>query len=104
MAICSIPDCADHYACRMRAKGVRVSTEATPTRVANRPQPYRPMAEPSWEKGVAGEHRPGGTFMPYLNENREEMGVHEHASKRHEVQDAVHRLRNDPTVFDSAGG
>lgn len=23
--------------------------------------------EPSWEKGRAGEHRPGGGFMPYID-------------------------------------
>lgn len=26
----------------------------------------RPKPNMSWEKGIQGEHRPGGTFMPYV--------------------------------------
>lgn len=104
MSICAVPGCQDHFACRLRAKGVSVSPAATPTRVSNRTQPHRPMAEPSWEKGKAGEHRPDGSFMPYLSfDDRTEMGVHELASRRHDVEDAVHRLRNDPNVFSTGG-
>lgn len=62
------------------------------------------MADPSWEKGVAGEHRVDGSFMPYLNDHREEMGVHEYAEKRHDVDSAVKQLKSDPTVFAAERG
>jgi hypothetical protein len=41
--------------------------------------------DPSWEQGVAGEHRPGGTFMPYLNEKGSEIGVKEFGERRREL-------------------
>ena len=27
---------------------------------------FRPKPNMSWEQGIQGEHRPGGTFMPYV--------------------------------------
>lgn len=70
------PDC---YRCKIAGFGVMPS--ATPTRTANRTQPIRPVQQPSWEKGRAGEHRPGGTFMPYLAGTRP-IPVKEFAEKR----------------------
>lgn len=64
----------------------------------------RPMQTPSWEKGIAGEHRVDGSFMPYLNDHREEMGVHEFGNKRHDVTEAVKRLKSDPNVFAAERG
>lgn len=57
------------------------------------------MQQPSWEKGLAGETRVDGSFMPYLNEHREEMGVHEFSNRRRDVESAVKRLKSDPNVF-----
>lgn len=99
MTICATPNCDAHYGCQLRTKGVAVLPSATPSRTACRQQPARPMVAPSWEKGVAGEHRPDGSFMPYLNDHREVMGVHEFAEKRHDVTEAVKRLKTDPNVF-----
>ena len=28
---------------------------------------FRPAQDPAWERGIAGEHRPDGTFMPYVD-------------------------------------
>ena len=41
-----------------------------------------PQANPAWEKGIAGEHRPGGTFVPYLNSDGKRVGVKEFADNR----------------------
>lgn len=87
----------EHYGARLRAKGIQVPPAATPTRT--RKHTYRPPAQPSWEAGIAGEHRPDGSFMPYLNADREEMGVKEYAENRHNVQAQVDRLKSDPNVF-----
>lgn len=108
MQLCEHPFCGKpvetpgrrtHYGCDLKVKGVQVLPSATPTRTSNRPQSVRPMQQPSWEKGIAGETRPDGSFMPYLNEHREEMGVHEFANRRRDVEGAVKRLKSDPNVF-----
>lgn len=99
MPVCEIHGCTEHYACRLRAKNVGLSQAITPTRSSVRDQPLRPMVEPSWEKGIAGERRCDGSFMPYLNDHREVMGVHELAEKRQDVEAAVTRLKTDPNVF-----
>lgn len=84
-----------HFGC----KGLRLSDEATPTRRSHREHVFRPIKDPSWEKGIAGEQRPGGTFMPYLDDERAPIGVKEAGERRHELGAQVHRLKNDPNVF-----
>lgn len=60
-------DCeCDTYGCRLRRKGIQLPPSATPTRTQRRP--FRPgPRHNSWEAGVAGEHRPDGSFMPHLD-------------------------------------
>lgn len=57
----------------------------------------RTMNEPSWEKGVAGEHRPGGGFMPYLNSNLSEVGIKEFGERRHELTEKRRRQLATPS-------
>lgn len=61
----------------------------------------RPVQSPSWEKGIAGEHRPDGSFMPYLSAEQEyaPIGVKEFGERRHEITEQVNRLKTDPDVF-----
>lgn len=102
MTVCAELVCADeaHYACRLRAKGVQVSASATPNRRASRPQPVRPMREGSWEKGIAGERRRDGSFMPYLRPGTTSpMSLKEQADRRPQVESAVKRLKTDPNIF-----
>lgn len=98
MAICQIPDCTDHYGCQLRAKGVNVSPAAMPSR-RRWGNPRR--AEPSWEKGIATEKRPGGFEMPILTESGARMHVKEAAERRHEINNRREQLRSDPHVFTS---
>jgi hypothetical protein len=60
------PDCdCTSLGCTIRrGGGLQIPPSATPTRT---PQfaPRQPRFN-SWEKGVAGETRPDGSFMPYL--------------------------------------
>lgn len=60
------PDCrCGAYACTLRAKGVQLSAgQATSVR---RGKPSSNAENNQWERGVAGEARKGGTFMPYLD-------------------------------------
>lgn len=62
---CQPPD--RHYGCELRDKGLQVAPAALPTQ-AKRHIPPRVHDNNAWERGVKGEHRPGGTFMPYLDE------------------------------------
>lgn len=102
--ICTLPQCVEHFACQLRNKGVQVSPKATPSRVRNRTQPVRPMAEPSWEKGIVGERRIDGSFMPVLVPGSDRpMGVHEQAGQRSTVETGLRRLKSDPHVFTKAG-
>jgi len=50
--------------------------------------------QPSWEKGLAGERRPGGGFMPYLNDEGSPMGIKEGGERRHEIAQIRDRQRN----------
>lgn len=90
MAICSVydPDC---YACGLRSKGIGFSGSATPTARASTKPPSTP--DPAWERGFAGEQRPGG-FMPYLNDKGDPMRVKEAQSKRAEIRQTRRQHHN----------
>ncbi len=84
-------DCGcDTYGCRLRRKSVGFSYDATPTRRARRP--WRPKVNSSWEAGVAGEHRPGGFFSPYVGErSRRRVHVKEAGERRREIDEVRRR-------------
>src|SRR5690606_12926783 len=96
MAVCREPGCIRHYGCVLRAKGIAVAPTATPTR-ANRVPPRK--ADPAWERGVAGEYRRDGSFMPYVHPNGSPIHVKEAGERRHELATQLDRLRKDPNVF-----
>lgn len=89
MAICDVPGCTEHYACRMRDKGVRISTAATPSR-HNRVPP-RPTEPPSWNKQLVTEDRPGGFKMPVLRDDGSQMRIKEYTENRHRIEEARKR-------------
>lgn len=91
------PGCEAHYGCQLRSKGINVAPSATPSR--RRWVNRKPVA-PSWEKGRAGEHRPDGSFMPYLSPRTgQPMGVKEFSEHRHDFGTQIARLKSDPTVL-----
>jgi len=53
------------YACRLRAKGVQLDTGAATS--VRKGKPDSNSRYNGWERGVVGEERPDGTFMPYLS-------------------------------------
>lgn len=97
MAICNIPDCDAHLGCRLRAKGIALGAGATPTRT-RRSGGEKPIYN-RWENGVVGEHRPDGSFMPYLSRTGGVMRTKEMAEHRHEYETRAESLRSDPNVF-----
>lgn len=89
------PDACGHFCCKIRWMqsngGLRLSTAATPNRVTDRPQPFRPMVDPSWEKGIATVKR-GSYEIPILRPGTNSpMHVKEYAERRHEVDAALRR-------------
>lgn len=91
--ICQVPGCEEHYACGLREKGVAIAPSATPSRI-NKVPPRK--ADPAWERGRVGEHRAGGTFMPYLDNDMHPMGVYEFQEKRSKVEAQRRRDLNAP--------
>lgn len=98
------PGCeCNAYACRLRAKNISVQ----PGRA--RHTPYKGGAESQskyngMNRGVAGEHRPGGSFMPYLtpdaNGKLDRMPVKQGREQRHTINE-IRRRQRDQAV--SAG-
>lgn len=88
------------YGCELKAKSFHVSAQAAPSR-QNKVAPR--MAEPNWEKGIAGEYRPGGGFMPYQREDGTTLGIKEYGERKREVDAKVRRLKTDPAVFNREG-
>jgi hypothetical protein len=66
----------------MRREGLfSLSSAATPTRQGRRP--FRPGPRfNSWERGIAGEHRPDGSFMPYVSETGRRIRLKEWGETR----------------------
>lgn len=90
------------FGCKVKAmredSGLTLGAAATPTQTKDRVKPRTPNC--SWEAGVAGEHRPGGGFMPYLEPGTTSpMGIKQYSEERHKVDAAVDRLKHDPQVF-----
>lgn len=78
------PDCqCSTYGCVLRRKGVQVALAATPSR-HNRKPPRR-TEPPAWNRGVVGEHRQGGGFMPYIDVHGEPIRNKQWASERRKL-------------------
>lgn len=75
------------YACQLRRKGVAISSKATPTRHNRKPPAEH--TNNSWEKGIAGENRGHGTFMPYLGNDGKPLPI----KQRAEAEVKVKKLR-----------
>ena len=95
-ADCKQPEsCADRGCFTDRARSLRVNEGANTTK--RRTGPSR-MAEPSYEKGIATEKRPGGFEMPYLvPDSGSPMGIKEANEKRKQIKDMRDKLRHTPT-------
>lgn len=92
--------CGACYACWLRDKAVQLSPAATPNRNRTRKPVVRPMREPSWEKGLVVQRRPGGVEMPVLRSgSTAPMGIKELADNRRQVEEGLRRLHTDPNVL-----
>ena len=53
----------------------------------------RAAPSPSWERGLTGEHRPDGSFMPYLDGGLNPIRQKQFGEKRHVYEAAIKELR-----------
>ena len=71
-----------------------LTAAATPSRKNKVPPP---KANPAWERGIAGEHRPGGTFVPYLDSEGKRIGVKKFADNRTKYERILREKKNQST-------
>lgn len=94
-------DCST-YGCVIRRKGINLSMDASPTRRARRP--WREKVNCSENAGLAGEHRPGGTFMPFVEPTRgdnnrlRKIHTKEGRDRRTEIRSIRDRHRQGPAL------
>lgn len=67
---------------------------ATPS-VKNKVPP--PQANPAWERGIKGEHRRDGSFVPYLDSEGKRIGVKKWADNRTKYEKLLREKKNQPT-------
>jgi hypothetical protein len=84
----------DAYACTLRRKGLGYSSAVTPVMRDPRRRKWRPRVNASWEAGVAGEHRPGGFFSPYIGEDSFRRIHVKEAAERHREFTATRRAQH----------
>jgi len=72
-----------------------LTAAAAPSRM-NKVPPRQ--ANPTWEKGTAGQHRPGGTFVPYLKPDGSRIGVKDFADNRKKYERILRERKNQSTI------
>lgn len=89
---CSTPGCVEHYACRLRDKGLQVSPRATPTTTLNmKPTPGKP---PAYNREIIYNERPGGTKIPLLNPDGSVVRRRQYDREKAQITSTIRRIRN----------
>lgn len=90
--ICEIPNCVEHYACRLRNKGLQISPKAQSTRTLN----WRPTKSvpPARNKELMYSERPDGSKMPILKSDGEHLRRREYDEKRVKIDNTIRQTRN----------
>lgn len=79
----------DCFGCRIQS--VQFDPRATPSRRNNEPPS---KAAPAWERGIAGEHRRDGSFMPFIDDRTmNPIRVKQFGEHRHRYEEAIRRVR-----------
>ena len=86
-------ECGEEAARRI-LQSPALTAAATPSR-RNKVPP--PQADPAWERGIAGEHRRGGTFVPYLKNDGSRIGVKEFADNRTKFERILREKKTQST-------
>lgn len=95
MTICNVPGCTEHYGCSLRAKGLQVTPSSTPRRHNRRP--FRKQEPPAYNKQIAGDRRPDGSFMPYRDANMTVIGQKQFDERSRELTSKLREVRSTQT-------
>lgn len=76
-----------------------LTAAAAPSRMNKVPPP---QANPAWERGIAGETRRDGSFVPYLDKEGGRIGVKDFADNRKKYERILRRKRNQSTTTSGA--
>ena len=87
-------DCGEE-AVRRILQSPALTAAAAPSRMNKVPPP---KANPAWEKGIAGQHRPGGTFVPYVDSEGKRIGVKKFADNRKKYERILREKKNQSTT------
>ena len=89
--LCETPGCDEHYACRLRNKGLQVSPRAQMTRTQNwRPTP---AVIPSRNKQLVYDERPDGSKMPVLKPDGTHLRMKEYLDNKAHFDASITRTR-----------
>ena len=93
--LCEIPGCTEHYACRLRNKGLQVSPRVQMTRTQN----WRPSVSvpPSHYKNIIYDERPDGSKMPVLKPDGSVLRHKEYQEHKAKYDAIIHRNRSAST-------
>lgn len=58
---------------------------------------YRNRFHANWEKGIKGEDRRDGSFMPYVNANGDPIRMKDWSENRHKYEAKLTEVRSKPT-------
>ncbi len=101
-------DARDAQACRIC--GTSLSRLFSPPRIAPSATPSRKNAvpprdaDPAWERGMVGDHRPDGSFVPYINDDGTPIRVHQFQNERHALEPAIAQRRAEQAAAASSTG
>jgi hypothetical protein len=87
------PNCeCDAYACRLRRKGLQVSTAALPSQHNRRPT--RRNTGQAWNAQLVYQDRPGGFKMPiYDPETGSQRRIKQYTEQRHKIDSQLARIQ-----------
>lgn len=83
---------AEREAFREKLKSLRFGRVPGGSRTVNEPK-VRPMPSAPWEKGIKGERRADGSFMPYLGKGNEPIRMKEWSENRRVYEAKLDQLR-----------
>jgi putative FmdB family regulatory protein len=86
------PDCGETVKRILQAPALTAA--AAPSRMNKVPPP---QANPAWEKGISGEHRRDGSFVPYVHADGSRIGVKEFADNRTKFERILRERKNQST-------
>ena len=86
------PDCGETVKRILQAPALTAA--AAPSRMNKVPPP---QANPVWEKGISGEHRRDGSFVPYVHADGSRIGVKEFADNRTKYERNIRENKNQST-------